>query len=79
MVLVGKQLAKKYGALQILKSVDIEIDRGELVAIIGPSGAGKSTLLQILGTLDKPDSGSLEILGKSPAGLDSKGLIEFFF
>ena len=77
MVLVGKQLSKKYGALQILKSVDIEIDRGELVAIIGPSGAGKSTLLQILGTLDKPDSGSLEILGKSPAGLDSKGLAAF--
>jgi lipoprotein-releasing system ATP-binding protein len=77
MVLVGKQLAKKYGALQILKSVDIEIDRGELVAIIGPSGAGKSTLLQILGTLDKADSGSLEILGKSPAGLDSKGLAAF--
>jgi len=77
MVLKGSQLAKKFGNIQVLKSVDIQIERGELVTIIGPSGAGKSTLLQILGTLDKPDSGSLEILGKNPLGLDSKSLAAF--
>jgi len=77
MVLKGGQLAKKFGNIQVLKSVNIEIDRGELVAIIGPSGAGKSTLLQILGTLDQPDAGSLEILGKNPAGLNSKNLAAF--
>jgi lipoprotein-releasing system ATP-binding protein len=77
MVLKGSQLAKKFGSIQVLKSVDIQIDRGELVTIVGPSGAGKSTLLQILGTLEKPDSGTLEILGKNPSGLDGKNLAAF--
>jgi len=77
MVLKGTQLAKNFGSIQVLKSVDIQIDRGELVTIIGPSGAGKSTLLQILGTLEKPDSGQVEILGKNPAGLSAKNLAAF--
>jgi lipoprotein-releasing system ATP-binding protein len=77
MVLEGKQLAKKFGNIEVLRSVDIQIRKGELVTIIGPSGAGKSTLLQILGTLDKPDSGSLEILGKNPLGLSPKALASF--
>ena len=77
MVLKGSQLAKKFGSIKVLKSVDIQIDRGELVTIVGPSGAGKSTLLQILGTLEKPDSGTLEILGKNPSGLDGKNLAAF--
>ena len=77
MVLTGKGLAKKYGSIQVLRSVDIEIPQGELITIVGPSGAGKSTLLQILGTLDKPDSGSLEILGKNPIGLAPKALAAF--
>lgn len=58
-------ISKKYGALEVLKSVNLEINKGELVAIIGPSGAGKTTLLQILGTLDYPDTGSLEINGET--------------
>jgi lipoprotein-releasing system ATP-binding protein len=77
MVLKGSQLAKKYGQIQVLKSVDIAIQKGELVTIVGPSGAGKSTLLQILGTLDRADSGNLEILGKNPMGLSAKGLAAF--
>jgi lipoprotein-releasing system ATP-binding protein len=77
MVLKGSQLAKQFGKIQVLKSVEIEIDKGELVTIVGPSGAGKSTLLQILGTLDSPDSGKLEILGKNPLGLSVKQLAAF--
>ena len=77
MVLKGKQLAKKFGNIQVLKSVDLQIESGELVSIVGPSGAGKTTLLQILGTLDKPDTGSLEILGKNPIGLNPKNLANF--
>jgi lipoprotein-releasing system ATP-binding protein len=77
MVLKGKGLARCFGNLEVLKSVDIEIHQGELVSIVGPSGAGKSTLLQILGTLDTPDAGTLEIMGKNPFKLDSKSLASF--
>ncbi|RBQ02965.1 ABC transporter ATP-binding protein [Pedobacter miscanthi] len=56
-------IRKSYGNLQILKGVNFEVQKGEIVSIIGPSGAGKSTLLHILGTLDKPDSGSVELKG----------------
>jgi lipoprotein-releasing system ATP-binding protein len=77
MVLRGKGLARRYGNLEVLRSVDINIAEGELVSIVGPSGAGKSTLLQILGTLDKPDSGTLEIMGTNPFSLDSKALAAF--
>lgn len=77
MVLKGSNLHRTYGNLEVLKSVDIEINRGELVTIVGPSGAGKSTLLQILGTLDRPDGGSLEILGKNPFKLSVKDLASF--
>jgi len=54
-------IRKSYGNLQILKGVNFEVQKGEIVSIIGPSGAGKSTLLHILGTLDKPDEGSVEL------------------
>ncbi len=54
---------KSYGSLPILKGVDFEVEKGEIVSIIGASGAGKSTLLHILGTLDKPDSGTVELNG----------------
>jgi lipoprotein-releasing system ATP-binding protein len=61
MILKGKQLTKSYGDLEVLKGIDIEIKKGEIVSIVGASGAGKSTLLHILGTLDEPDSGQLLI------------------
>ena len=58
-----KGITKSFGNLQVLKGIDLHIDKGEVVSIVGPSGAGKTTLLQIIGTLDKPDSGSISIDG----------------
>ncbi len=55
-----KGITKSFGSLQVLKGIDLHIDKGEVVSIVGPSGAGKTTLLQIIGTLDKPDSGSID-------------------
>ena len=51
-------ITKSFGSLHVLKGIDLTINKGEVVSIVGPSGAGKTTLLQIMGTLDKPDSGS---------------------
>lgn len=56
-------ITKSFGELQVLKGVDLQVEQGEIVSIVGPSGAGKTTLLQIMGTLDKPDSGSIVIDG----------------
>ena len=50
-------ITKSFGSLQVLKGIDLTINKGEVVSIVGPSGAGKTTLLQIMGTLDKPDAG----------------------
>ena len=52
-------ITKSFGSLQVLKGIDLIINKGEVVSIVGPSGAGKTTLLQIMGTLDKPDSGRI--------------------
>ncbi|MFZ4863859.1 ABC transporter ATP-binding protein [Sphingobacterium sp. Mn56C] len=60
-MLSARNIKKSYGPLAILKGIDLDIARGELVTIVGASGAGKSTLLHIIGTLDRPDSGSLMI------------------
>ena len=54
-------ITKRFGTLQVLKGIDLQIQAQEVVAIVGPSGAGKTTLLQILGTLDRPDAGRLLI------------------
>ena len=54
-------ITKSFGNLQVLKGIDLTINKGEVVAIVGPSGAGKTTLLQIIGTLDTPDNGKLFI------------------
>ena len=56
-------IRKSFGSLQVLGGIDLDIERGKIVSIVGPSGAGKTTLLQIMGTLDKPDSGSVVIDG----------------
>lgn len=76
-MLKAKGIQKKYGQLDVLKGIDLEIQSGEIVSIVGSSGAGKTTLLQILGTLDKPDSGMLTLNGVNPFSLNSKGLAEF--
>jgi lipoprotein-releasing system ATP-binding protein len=60
-MLIAKGIHKSFGELSILKGVDLEVKTGEIVAIVGPSGAGKSTFLQILGTLDRPDSGEISL------------------
>lgn len=56
----ARQIVKSYGELQVLKNIDFKINKGEIVSIVGPSGAGKTTLLQILGTLSRPDSGTID-------------------
>lgn len=76
-MLKGIGLQKSYGALRVLKGVDIEINRGEVVSIVGASGAGKSTLLHILGTLDMPDAGTLEINSKNVFVQSQQGLAAF--
>lgn len=73
-ILKAKAISKKYGNLQVLKEIDVEIAEKEIVAIVGPSGAGKTTLLQILGTLDKPDSGIVELDNIELSSLSKKEL-----
>ncbi len=72
-----KNITKSFGNLQVLKGIDLHIDKGEVVSIVGPSGAGKTTLLQIIGTLDKADSGSICIDGIDVGSLSQKKLADF--
>lgn len=65
MILEGKNITKSYGDLQVLKGIDLQIRKGEIVSIVGASGAGKSTLLHILGALDTPDSGDILLKGRN--------------
>ena len=58
-----KNITKNFGTLQVLKGIDLHINKGEVVSIVGPSGAGKTTLLQIMGTLDTPDTGTVIVDG----------------
>lgn len=72
-----KGVTKSFGALQVLKGIDLHIAPREVVSIVGPSGAGKTTLLQIMGTLDKPDAGQVLINGVDVAALKRNKLAEF--
>lgn len=72
-----KNIVKRYGNLEVLKGVSVTIGDGEIVSIVGPSGAGKTTLLQIIGTLDKPDSGSVLFDGTDVLALKDKELARF--
>lgn len=72
-----KGIEKSYGTLKVLKDVSLTISPKEILAIAGPSGAGKTTLLQIAGTLDKPDSGTVEYQGKEVTALNDRRLSEF--
>lgn len=70
-------ITKSFGTLQVLKGIDLTINKGEVVSIVGPSGAGKTTLLQIVGTLDTPDGGSVSINGQDVTRLSQKKLADF--
>ena len=76
-MLTARNITKNYGSLQVLRSVDFEISKGEIVCIVGSSGAGKSTLLHILGTLDTPDSGTVTLEGKQIDSLKGNKLAAF--
>jgi lipoprotein-releasing system ATP-binding protein len=76
-MLKARSIHKSYGQLQILKGVDLDVKKGEIVTIVGASGAGKSTLLNILGTLDRPDSGQLSIEDHELSTLSNKNLSLF--
>jgi lipoprotein-releasing system ATP-binding protein len=77
MMVFCKNLHKHYGHLHVVKGVDLEIQTGEIVAIIGASGAGKSTLLQLLGTLDQADEGQIQIFNTDITQLSGKKLAQF--
>lgn len=72
-----KGITKSFGSLQVLKGIDLDIDKSEIVSIVGPSGAGKTTLLQIMGTLDKPDTGTVEIDGTIVSRMKERELAAF--
>ena len=76
-MLNAQNIRKNYGSLPVLQSVDINIKKGEIVSIVGSSGAGKSTLLHILGTLDKPDSGTITLEGQAVDKLKGNKLAAF--
>src|SRR3712207_134403 len=72
-----KGITKSFGKLQVLKGIDLHIGKGEIVSIVGPSGAGKTTLLQIIGTLDRPDAGSVVVDGIDVGSLSANKLSDF--
>lgn len=76
-MLVAKGITKRFGSIEVLKGIDIVINKGEIVCVVGSSGAGKSTMLHILGTLDKPDSGEILLNGELLTSLKGKNLATF--
>lgn len=76
-MLIAKGIEKSYGALKVLKGVDLTVERGQVVSIVGASGAGKSTLLHMLGTLDVPDHGSISIHDKDVFSQSARELAGF--
>ena len=72
-----KNITKSFGSLQVLRGIDLSVEEGQVVSIVGPSGAGKTTLLQIMGTLDKADSGQVIINGQDISALNQKKLSRF--
>lgn len=77
MILEANNIHKRYGNLEVLKGVSLQVRKGEIVSLVGPSGAGKSTLLHIVGTLDKPDKGEVRIEGKEVFKQSEKSLAAF--
>lgn len=76
-MLQGKNIHKRYGQVEVLKGVDIRVEKGEIVSIVGSSGAGKSTLLHILGTLDSPDTGDIFLYENNIGKLEGKKLAAY--
>lgn len=76
-MLTGKNIYKRYGTVEVLRGVELEIRKGEVVSIVGPSGSGKSTLLHILGTLDKTDNGTVMMNGTTISSLTGNKLAAF--
>ena len=76
-MLSARKIYKSYGSLPILKGVDLEVERGEIISIVGASGAGKSTLLHIIGSLTLPDQGTVMLNGTEVSRLSSRKLSEF--
>src|SRR5262245_2235793 len=77
MIIEANNLVKSYDHLKVLKGIDLEVSKGEIVSVVGASGAGKSTLLHILGTLDRADQGMLKVGGTDVAGLSQRKLSAF--
>ncbi|MCW3126575.1 MAG: transporter related protein [Bacteroidetes bacterium] len=77
MILDAQNITKSYGPLQVLNGVSLQVQKGEIISIVGASGAGKSTLLHIIGTLDRPDGGTVNIEGNNISGKKDKQLAAF--
>jgi lipoprotein-releasing system ATP-binding protein len=76
-IIQANGIYKNYGTVEVLKGVDLSVEAGEIVTIVGKSGAGKSTLLHILGTLDKPDQGNVQLCGQEISRMKSNDLAAF--
>jgi len=76
-MITAKGIYKSYGEIKVLRDINLSIQSGEIIGVTGTSGAGKTTLLQILGTLDRPDKGELEIAGENVFALSDDAMADF--